>query len=222
MKLRGADFDRSRFSVWSRSGASSRDLRSLARSASCAHHVSIGRGVPDQGFRDRYGDLQSPSRGFSQGNVGAETIDNGLNDGKAEARAVFIAAQHAMERVEDELAVLRADAGACVLHPERRAIRVDLNREIDSAALRGVADRVVDEVSHEHSQVDLARPHYNIFLTEKPHVESLRFRQGHQVLERFSQHAQKAYRLRLAWLILRPSERKQLIEQAPGPENAPA
>ena len=199
-----------------------RRVRSFARSASCVRSVSIGRGVPDQGSRDRYGDAQSPSGGFSQGNARAETIDDGLDDGKAEARAVFIAAQRAMERVEDTLAVLRADAGTCVLHLERRAIRVDLNREIDPAALRGVADRVVDEVSHEHSQIDLARLHYNIFLTEKPHVEALRFRQGHQVLERFSQHAQKAYRLRLAWLILRPREREQLIEKAPGPENAPA
>ena len=61
----------------------------------------------------------SPPPGASpQGNAArAETIDDGLDDRKGRGpEAVFIAAQHAMERVEDALAVLRADAGACVLH----------------------------------------------------------------------------------------------------------
>jgi hypothetical protein len=76
-----------------------------------------------------------------------------------------------------------------------------LDREIDSAAFRRIADRVVDEVSHQHRQIDLAGAHHYVLLTNEPNIQALGRRQGHQVLEHLSKHANETNRLRLAGFI---------------------
>src|SRR4029077_18234175 len=119
-----------------------------------------------------------------------------------------------MKRVEDSLAIFRRDAWTSVLHLKCCAARPDIDREIDSAAFRRIADRVVDQVSHQHRQIALPRAHHNVLLTNEPNIQALGLRQWHQVLEHLSKHANETHWLRLAGFILRPSQRKQLIEQA--------
>jgi hypothetical protein len=148
----------------------------------------------------------------------AQAIDDRLDDGKAEARAEFTGAQHAMEGIEDPLTIFRADSWARVLDSNLCAIRSDLDREIDPAAFRSVANRVVDEVLQQHRQIDLADSQDHVLLTHKPHIEALGLRQRHQVLERASNRDNEARRLearrlRLARFVLRSRKREQLIQK---------
>ena len=94
-------------------------------------------GPADQGVRYRYGHFEPPSGGFSKGDARVKAIDDRLDDGEAESRSIFIAAEQAMERVENAFTIVRGDAGTGVLYRKRCAVRSDFDRKIDPAALPG-------------------------------------------------------------------------------------
>ena len=73
------------------------------------------------------------------------------DDGQAQARAVDVAAQHAVEGLQHQLALGRRDAGAVVLDLQRlcAAVVVQAHTHRHHAAGRGVMDRVVDQVAHQ-------------------------------------------------------------------------
>jgi hypothetical protein len=137
------------------------------------------------------------------------------DDGQAQARAELFAAQHAIERVEHALTVSRRDARSGVAHAQHDIAVGHARRQVDLAAGRRIADRIVDQVLHQREHVELAARHLRVHGPVDPDVDPLDVGEGHEVFQHAAEHVLQRYRgLPDPGVGLRPGEAQQLVQQA--------
>src|SRR6185436_10240864 len=94
----------------------------------------------------------------------AVSIDDFLDDGKAEARALFAAGRtraQLLERAEQQLSLVFRDAGTLVLHAEREVAVARAQGYLHRGARRRELDRVADDVVDDRAEarrVDARQP----------------------------------------------------------------